>query len=212
MLSNHVFSWQLVKQVLRLTDIHYKEILNDERLRPAYIIANAENTALRKQVLCGTSNQYRDSICSDIRDRVYAILALMKDGEWFPVDYAIIKEKLFWLVILASYAVTSTQSKLHSQTGSIAPLHPGVRLRPGEYTHLTYTASTSFEDCWFQTEGTSLWLPFRMAIFLVRVLHKIQHFTQDDLNTISSYGGHDKSTLDEDGDERPTINLDSVLT
>jgi hypothetical protein len=44
MLDHHVFSWQLMKQVLRLTDIRYKEILNDERLRPAYIIANADNS------------------------------------------------------------------------------------------------------------------------------------------------------------------------
>jgi hypothetical protein len=61
-------------------------------------------------------NYLHKSVCSDIRDRVYAVLALIPGGEEFPVDYTIPIEELFTTVILSSYVRTPCNGTAYSSS------------------------------------------------------------------------------------------------
>lgn len=61
-------------------------------------------------------NYLHKSVCSDVRDRVYAVLALIPGGEEFPVDYTILIEELFTTVILSSYVRTPCNGTVYSSS------------------------------------------------------------------------------------------------
>jgi hypothetical protein len=117
-LGDHWFSWEMVERLFYSSNIFEEEVSNNPTMQ---IVEELSKTLFRnrcRRSICDTVNAFRHGICSDSRDRVFAILGLVQSGKWFPVTYSSTKEELFCSVIFASYVNAPTQVKSPTEAGS----------------------------------------------------------------------------------------------
>jgi hypothetical protein len=98
-------SWQLIQNIVRYRDMYRIEILANPVLDIVDVLLTLVGRDYERQSICVTVGAFRQGMCSDSRDRVYAILGLFEGGGRFPVNYSITKEELFCSVVLASHSV-----------------------------------------------------------------------------------------------------------
>jgi hypothetical protein len=110
----------MVKKILHLSESRFVTSSNTRCVRA---IVNDKSAKLSELSLCRVVSWWRVSLCSDIRDKVYAVLGLAPSGRWFPVDYSITKEELFCSVILASYSNAPADTSSSTDSRVIVP-HP----------------------------------------------------------------------------------------
>jgi hypothetical protein len=114
----------MVKKILQLSESRFVTSSNTRCVRA---IVNDKSAKLSEPSLCRVVSRWRFSQCSDIRDKVYAVLGLAPSGRWFPVDYSMTKEGLFCSVILASYSNTPADTSSSTDSRAIVPHPRGYR-------------------------------------------------------------------------------------
>jgi hypothetical protein len=117
MLGPHRFSWELVKRGLLGTQIFERELMDSPTMRIVEELSRAHSRNSRHRSICDTVNAFRNGMCSDNRDRVFAILGLVQGGKHFLVNYSSTKEELLYSVILASYETVSSSMDLFTKGG-----------------------------------------------------------------------------------------------
>jgi hypothetical protein len=122
MLGPYRFSWELVKRALLGTEISERELMDSPTMRIVEELSRTHSRNSRRRSICDTVNAFRHGMCSDNRDRVFAILGLVQGGKHFLVNYSSTKEELFRSVILASYENVSSRIDLSTKGGTHSPL------------------------------------------------------------------------------------------
>jgi hypothetical protein len=89
-------------------------------------LCNQAHAEIASTSICGALGRFNNSQCFDFRGKVYALLGLVPDGQYFPVDYTVAKEELFCSVIFASYSSTSRHAGSPKDTEPVAKIlwHP----------------------------------------------------------------------------------------
>jgi hypothetical protein len=123
-LGDHMFSWVLVKRIAMDRPFRNLTMKDYPTARIVYELSSRETPDYQSMPLCEIVCSFSQGICSDIRDRVYAVLALVPSGKWFPVDYSTTREQLFCSLVLASYNSTTTDATSLTEARTITPLLP----------------------------------------------------------------------------------------
>jgi hypothetical protein len=113
--GHHLVSWPLFRGIVSHPELYTK-------LNRATNLVKAHAVKETNTSICEALFKYRGGKCSDLRDKVYAILALVPGGRWFPVDYSVSLEELFCQVIMASYGSKSCPADRSSKNGA----SPGI--------------------------------------------------------------------------------------
>ncbi|KAH7410054.1 heterokaryon incompatibility protein-domain-containing protein [Phaeosphaeria sp. MPI-PUGE-AT-0046c] len=106
--GGETFAWEPIRRMLKHRQLHFQDFVDF----PALQVVNYLAKNYTEATVCDLVYAFGNGKCSDIRDRVYAILALLPSGLWFQVDYTITKVELLISIILASYGTKARLPEL----------------------------------------------------------------------------------------------------
>jgi hypothetical protein len=146
-LGTYMFSWKMFRLVLHDPRLSMAAKVSEfQGISCALSLAEMQLTGgseLFKRDVCEMIGLLHGSTCSDARDRAYAILSLITDGKWFPVDYSITKEAVYCAAILASYVSAPRDWEAHPGSSSIVRQYTHFKLRTPQMRTLSVIGSVA---------------------------------------------------------------------